>query len=97
MRTGQLEVQPHCPTCKKLLDGFTAIDHDKKPKAGDVTICAYCNEVLQFTDDMSLKLASPGVIEECGLLEISRGQRQAREFKERVDMRRMIKESIGST
>ena len=97
MKSGQLETRSHCPTCKKLLDGFTAVDHDKKPKAGDVTICSYCNEVLQFNDDMSMKLASPEVIEECGLLEISRGQRQAREFKARVDMRKKIKEAMGNT
>lgn len=97
MKSGQLDTRPNCPCCKKLLDGFTSIDHNKKPKSGDVMICAYCNEVLQFTDDMSLQLASPEVIEECGLLEISRGQRQAREFKTRVDMRKKIKEAMGST
>ena len=76
MKTGQLDTRANCPTCKKLLDGYTAVDHDHKPQAGDVTICTYCNEVLQFNDDMSMKLASAEVIEECGLLEISRGQRQ---------------------
>jgi len=74
-----------------LIDGFTAVDHDHEPKPYDVTICSYCNEVLQFTGDMSLKLASPEVIEECGLLEISRGQRQAREFKAALDLAKQIK------
>ncbi len=96
MRTGQLDTRPHCPTCKKLLDGFTAVDHDKKPKAGDVTICVYCNEVLQFNDDMSMKLASAEVIEGCGLLAISRGQRQAREFNARVSLAKKIKDAMGS-
>ena len=70
MRTGQLDSRPCCPGCKTLLDGFAAVDHDEKPKAGDVTICVYCNQVLQFNDDMSMKPASPDVIEECGLLGI---------------------------
>ena len=97
MNTGQLDTHPYCPSCRKLLDGFTAVDHDKKPKAGDVTICAYCNVVLQFNDDMSMKLASPEVIEECGLLEISRGQRQARELKAKLSLAKRIKEAMGNT
>ena len=97
MKSGQLDTRPHCPTCKKLLDGFTAVDHEHKPSAGDVTICVYCNEVLQFANDMSMKLASPEVIEECGLLEISRGQRRARKFKRDLTLAEKIKEDMGST
>ncbi len=37
MESGQLNTRPHCPTCNKLLDGFTAVDHKHKPEAGDVT------------------------------------------------------------
>ncbi len=97
MKTGQLNTRPNCPTCKKLLDGFTSVDHDNKPEEGDVTVCAYCNEVLQFNGDMSLKLASAEVIEECGLLTVSRAQRQAREFNDRVTLAKKIKEAMGST
>lgn len=97
MKLGQLNTRPHCPTCKKLLDGFTSVDHDNKPQAGDVMICVYCNEVLQLADDMSMKLASPEVIEECGLLEVSRAQRQAREFNASVSLVKKIKEAMGRT
>lgn len=95
MTTGQLKNQPHCPGCNHLLDGLTGVDHDRQPSPGDVTICAYCNEVLQFTDDMSLKLAPPEVIEECGLLQISRGQRQARAFNAKVTLAKKIREVVG--
>lgn len=91
MKSGQLDTRPHCPTCKKMLDGFTAVDHEQNPQPGDVTICAYCNEVLQFTDDMGMKLASPEAIEECGLLEVSRSQRQARELKRDLTLAKKIK------
>ena len=80
VKSGQLETRPHCPTCKKLLDGFIAVDHEHIPKPGDLSICAYCSEVLQFTEDMSFKQASVEAIEEFGLLGLSRAQRQVREF-----------------
>lgn len=42
-----------CPTCDTILDAATSTDgYDTTPKAGDVTVCIYCNDVLEFTDDM---------------------------------------------
>lgn len=37
-----------CPTCGKALDGATPIGEDRGPIAGDVSICAYCGECLEY-------------------------------------------------
>lgn len=42
-----------CPACRTRLDAATAISRGaapaKKPRPGDLTICAYCSAVLVFT------------------------------------------------
>ena len=58
MITGQLDKNQHCPSCHRLLDGFTSINNDKHPQPDDVTMCAYCDTILQFTDGLGLKIAS---------------------------------------
>lgn len=41
----------NCPNCDRSLDLATYIkDVEKRPKVGDVSVCAYCSEILQFTD-----------------------------------------------
>ncbi len=41
-----------CPHCFKLLDAasYYGATEGAKPKAGNWTICAYCCNVLRFTD-----------------------------------------------
>lgn len=73
MKTGRLDSKPECPTCHKLLDGFSAYYDHEQPKPDDVTICAYCRDVLQFTNGMTLRKANPEVIEEV-MLEVSQMQ-----------------------
>lgn len=47
--SGQLESTPTCPHCEKSLGGYTDIDQTgAKPRAGDVSICAYCKHILIF-------------------------------------------------
>ena len=72
----------YCPTCKTRLDACMGVDHKEKPQPqpGDVTICVHCKEVLQFTNTLNVELATAEAIEECGLLQLSRGQRIARLF-----------------
>lgn len=42
-----------CPTCESKLDGATAIDGEQTmPEPGDITVCVYCTEVLEFTTTM---------------------------------------------
>src|SRR4030095_4459654 len=53
-----------CPVCLGRLDAVTNIKMDTKPtkpvlpSAGDVTVCAYCKSVLQFTRH-NLRVADP--------------------------------------
>ena len=79
MVIGQLKnTEARCPSCDKKVDGYKSVDHEEQPKPGDVTICVYCRSVLSFTEDMGLAMASAEDMQACGLLEISRGQQQAK-------------------
>lgn len=45
-----------CPNCDSLIDGVRELssgEQDGTPSPGDVSICAYCGEVLEF--DKNLK------------------------------------------
>jgi Zn ribbon nucleic-acid-binding protein len=44
-----------CPSCKKMLDGASAIDDDCEPSPGNVTICIYCGHIMAFADDLSFR------------------------------------------
>lgn len=40
----------NCLKCGKELDGFMAIDSDKaRPRAGDVSLCIYCQHIMMFS------------------------------------------------
>lgn len=81
----KVKSEPTCPTCKKILDRATAMVEGQSPRPRDISICCYCNEVLVFTEDMQLELASVEEMEELGLLELSQAQIAAREFKKWID------------
>lgn len=50
-----LHKMTHCPSCAKPLDASTHPEDDSlRPAEGDVSICAYCGEVLEFCADLSL-------------------------------------------
>lgn len=78
-----LKSKPTCPSCKEILDGCTAMGEGTTPRPNDISICCYCNEVLVFTEDMQLELASAEEIGAVGLLELSQAQIAARAFKKR--------------
>lgn len=82
--SGKLNSQPYCPVCKKLLNGFTSVDHQNSPKPGDVTVCTSCNGILQFNESMGLKLAPVEVIEKY-MLEISKAQQKAKEYRAQLN------------
>ncbi len=63
MKTGKLDTAPHCPTCDKTLDGFTSFE-EHSPGPEDITVCCYCGEVLQFTEEMALEKISDEVMAE---------------------------------
>jgi len=48
-----------CPFCGAKLDRATCAENDhSEPTPGDLSICMYCAEVLEFNADMQLKQAS---------------------------------------
>jgi len=47
-----------CPACGHELDAATSVFDKVRPTPGDVTVCINCAALLQFTDDLSFKLAN---------------------------------------
>jgi hypothetical protein len=44
-----------CPSCGIPLDAASGVsDADAQPETGDITVCFYCNTVLEYTGDMDL-------------------------------------------
>lgn len=79
--SGQLDHEPHCPSCGTKLDGWTALDKGQ-PKPGDITICLECVTVLVFGE--GLTLAKPDEVQEIILKadpEVKRGLALIRRFK----------------
>lgn len=62
MKTTKLGTD-YCPSCDGILDTCTSTDGEEVPSPGDVTLCFYCGEVLQFTDDMSTQILPDVVID----------------------------------
>lgn len=53
MATGKIEHGVRCPSCTKLLNGFTGVSTDDKPSDGDVTVCVYCFSVCQYEKNLT--------------------------------------------
>lgn len=47
-----------CPGCKAPLTGVELPDSKVQPRPGDLSICIYCAELLQFTATLGLKRLS---------------------------------------
>lgn len=47
-----------CPECKNVLDTAASTLPGKTPKPGDITICIYCYNVMEFGDDLQLQTLS---------------------------------------
>lgn len=50
------ESPSECPSCGKMMDGVMGED-GKQPEADAVSICVYCQEILQFNADLSVRKA----------------------------------------
>lgn len=63
--THQLTTSARCPTCSMLMDGATNVQPGERgsPSPGDVTVCAYCATMLQFTDGLALRELSSAEID----------------------------------
>lgn len=52
-----------CPSCYRKLDLATDPEGKNIPKPNDLTVCIYCQEILIFQEDMSVKELSQEKIE----------------------------------
>jgi len=59
--------ESHCPECDELLDGAISLDDPVGPQPGDVSICAYCGELLMFVEGMQLERMPPEIFNELPL------------------------------
>lgn len=82
----KLSSRPACPRCSGILDGYTAMDLDSTPRPGDVSVCAICLAVLEFTDDLMLVEATVETIEDAGLLEVSEAVNAARRYRDAINL-----------
>lgn len=46
-----------CPSCGAEGDSATGVTTAQAPKAGDVSICFYCCEILVYADDLRMRRA----------------------------------------
>lgn len=77
---GKLISKPDCPHCKEILDGFTDPSGKNVPKPGDISICAYCAEVLEFDSEMKLIPIREETVKFVDLLEIQKAQQIVRDI-----------------
>ncbi len=44
-----------CPCCNSKIDAVSSMDDKpEEPRKGDITICVYCTEILEFDEELSL-------------------------------------------
>lgn len=58
-----------CPCCHHPIDRVGASDGntDRRPKAGDLSLCFYCAEFSVFNDDMTLRTLTDQEVKEVGM------------------------------
>lgn len=55
----RLATSPGCPSCGKIIDGYTSADFDRaSPQPGDVSMCWYCGGIMVF-DGEPLSVRKP--------------------------------------
>ena len=74
--------ETHCPICECKLDDASAMQEGTVPKPGDVTICLYCQGVLEFDENMDLIEANYETLIELDLVHLSRAHRIVNKFHE---------------
>lgn len=58
MKSTPVNPENICPSCYRKLDMANDPEEKFVPKKGDLTVCIYCQEVLEFTDDLNIKKLS---------------------------------------
>lgn len=51
-----------CPACGKIMDAATNLVDSGAPRQGDLSICLYCQALLQFEADGRLKMLPAEVL-----------------------------------
>lgn len=64
MTTTRYRAQP-CPACGHKLDAASSVDHDARPRRGDISVCIMCASVLIFERKGRLRLATKHEAAEC--------------------------------
>ncbi len=64
-RTFRLAVDRCCPSCGRVLNAATSLDHVDAPKPGDFTVCVDCGVLLRFTADGLEPTTPEAVLEHC--------------------------------
>lgn len=55
--------EDHCPKCGCLINASTGIeDENQMPSKGDISICIECASILEFNENLKLKLCSQETI-----------------------------------
>jgi hypothetical protein len=60
-KSRHLKTRDRCPNCDKLLDACTGVLPGKKkredtaPRPGDFTVCAYCQYLLVFDENVHVR------------------------------------------
>lgn len=82
------EVHPaKCPSCGTNLTHAAALGATERPKAGDLTVCAYCATPLEWTPDLELRALAPSELVQLRLFEpeaaalVDRAVRAIRELR----------------
>lgn len=57
MKTTHVEPQS-CPKCGKKLDAVSDAFGEASPGPGDMTVCLYCGQIMQFGEGGTLLLSS---------------------------------------
>ncbi len=63
MRTTRLPTAS-CPRCGYEMDSASGVNHNRKPKPGDFSLCLRCGQVLRFDDELVPVLALERELEE---------------------------------
>lgn len=55
--------ESRCPHCNHSVDAATSVEEARKPKPGDITVCAYCGWICVFDSQIHLKNLGPWEME----------------------------------
>lgn len=72
-----------CPSCKKRIDGNTPVFHDNPIRPGDMTVCMYCQSILIYAGNLTVRLATRQELKDTHpetILQLVKVQEECRKF-----------------